>query len=163
MLRFDSVALRRGSKLLFADASVQLHTGWRVGVTGRNGAGKSSLFALVAGELQPDAGDFTRPRDWVLAHVRQETPALATSALDYVLDGDREYREIERALTQAEADHDALTQARLHERLQVIGGYAARARASALMHGLGFKPGEEQRKVAEFSGGWRMRLNLARR
>ncbi|WP_386065193.1 ATP-binding cassette domain-containing protein [Tahibacter sp. UC22_41] len=161
MLRFDSVALRRGSKLLFADASVQLHTGWRVGVTGRNGAGKSSLFALVAGELQPDAGDFTRPRDWVLAHVRQETPALATSALDYVLDGDREYREIERALTQAEADHDALTQARLHERLQVIGGYAARARASALMHGLGFKPGEEQRKVAEFSGGWRMRLNLA--
>jgi len=161
MLRFDSVALRRGSKLLFADASVQLHTGWRVGVTGRNGAGKSSLFALVAGELQPDAGDFTRPRDWVLAHVRQETPALATAALDYVLDGDREYREIERALTQAEAEHDALTQARLHERLQAIGGYAARARAAALMHGLGFKPGEEQRTVAEFSGGWRMRLNLA--
>ncbi|MBN8739662.1 MAG: ABC transporter ATP-binding protein [Lysobacterales bacterium 69-70] len=161
MLRFDSVALRRGSKLLFADASVQLHTGWRVGVTGRNGAGKSSLFALVAGELQPDAGDFSRPRDWVLAHVRQETPALAVSGIDYVLDGDREYREIEGALKHAETEHDALAQGRLHERLQAIGGYAARARAAALMHGLGFKPGEEQRKVAEFSGGWRMRLNLA--
>jgi len=161
MLRFDSVALRRGSKLLFSDATVQLHAGWRVGVTGRNGAGKTSLFALVAGELQPDSGDFSRPRDWVLAHVRQETPALAQSGIDYVLDGDREYRETERALAHAEAEHDALAQAQLHERLHVIGGYAARARAAALMHGLGFKPGEESRSVAEFSGGWRMRLNLA--
>ncbi len=161
MLRFDSVALRRGSKLLFSDATVQLHAGWRVGVTGRNGAGKTSLFALVAGELQPDSGDFSRPRDWVLAHVRQETPALAQSGIDYVLDGDREYRETERALAHAEAEHDALAQAQLHERLHVIGGYAARARAAALMHGLGFKPGEEGRSVAEFSGGWRMRLNLA--
>ena len=161
MLRFDSVALRRGSKLLFSDATVQLHAGWRVGVTGRNGAGKTSLFALVAGELQPDSGDFSRPRDWVLAHVRQETPALAQSAIDYVLDGDHEYRGIERALAAAEADHDALSQAQLHERLHAIGGYAARSRASALMHGLGFKPGEESRSVAEFSGGWRMRLNLA--
>ena len=81
MLRFDSVTLRRGSKLLFSNASVQLHAGWRVGVTGRNGAGKSSLFALVAGELQADAGEFARPRDWMLAHVRQETPALARSGL----------------------------------------------------------------------------------
>ena len=129
MLRFDSVALRRGSKLLFADASVQLHAGWRVGVTGRNGAGKSSLFALVAGELQPDAGNFTLPRDWVLAHVRQETPALAQCALDYILDGDHEYREIERALAAAESSQDALTQAQLHERLHAIGGYAARSRA----------------------------------
>jgi ATP-binding cassette, subfamily F, member 3 len=161
MLRFESVALRRGSKLLFSEASVQLHAGWRVGVTGRNGAGKTSLFALVAGELQPDAGEFSRPRDWVLAHVRQETPALAQSGLDYVLDGDREYRDIESRLARAEADHDALAQAALHERLHVVGGYAAPARAAALMHGLGFKPGEEHRSVAEFSGGWRMRLNLA--
>jgi ATP-binding cassette subfamily F protein 3 len=97
----------------------------------------------------------------VLAHVRQETPALAQSGIDYVLDGDREYRETERALARAETDHDALAQAQLHERLHVIGGYAAPARAAALMHGLGFKPGEEGRSVAEFSGGWRMRLNLA--
>ena len=161
MLRFESLALRRGSKLLFSDASVQLHAGWRVGVTGRNGAGKSSLFALVAGELQADAGEFSRPRDWVMAHVRQETPALARSGVDYVLDGDPEYRQVEAALSKAEADHDALAQAALHERLHVIDGYAAPARAAALMHGLGFKPGEEQRSVAEFSGGWRMRLNLA--
>ncbi|MCQ4163705.1 ATP-binding cassette domain-containing protein [Tahibacter harae] len=161
MLRFDSVTLRRGSKLLFSNASVQLHAGWRVGVTGRNGAGKSSLFALVAGELQADAGEFARPRDWVLAHVRQETPALARSGLDYVLDGDPEYRAIEAALARAESDHDAIAQAQLHERLHAIDGYAAPARAAALMHGLGFKPGEELRSVAEFSGGWRMRLNLA--
>ncbi|TDR44054.1 ATP-binding cassette subfamily F protein 3 [Tahibacter aquaticus] len=161
MLRFESLALRRGSKLLFSDASVQLHAGWRVGVTGRNGAGKSSLFALVAGELQADAGEFSRPRDWVMAHVRQETPALARSGVDYVLDGDPEYRQVEAALSKAEADHDALAQAALHERLHVIDGYAAPARAAALMHGLGFKPGEEHRSVAEFSGGWRMRLNLA--
>ena len=161
MLRFESVTLRRGSKLLFSDASVQLHAGWRVGVTGRNGAGKSSLFALVAGELQADAGEFARPRDWVMAHVRQETPALARSGLDYVLDGDPEYRAIEAALARAESDHDVIAQAQLHERLHAIDGYAAPARAAALMHGLGFKPGEELRRVAEFSGGWRMRLNLA--
>ena len=79
MLRFDAVALRRGPKLLFSDASLQLHAGWRVGVAGRNGSGKSSLFALIGGELAPDQGEFARPRDWVLAHVRQETPALARS------------------------------------------------------------------------------------
>jgi ATP-binding cassette subfamily F protein 3 len=161
MLKFDSVALRRGSKLLFEDATVQLHAGWKVGVTGRNGAGKSSLFALVGGELAPDSGEFSRPRDWTLAHVRQETPALARSALDYVLDGDVEYRAIERDLAAAEAAHDAVRQAALHERLHVIGGYAAPARAGALMHGLGFVAADEPRHVSEFSGGWRMRLNLA--
>ncbi len=161
MLKFESVALRRGPKLLFQDATVQLHAGWKVGVTGRNGAGKSSLFALVGGELAPDSGEFSRPRDWILAHVRQETPALARSALDYVLDGDREYRAIESELRQAEEAHDAVRQAVLHERLHAIGGYAAPARAASLMHGLGFVAADEPRHVAEFSGGWRMRLNLA--
>ncbi|UXI70411.1 ATP-binding cassette domain-containing protein [Tahibacter amnicola] len=161
MLKFDSLALRRGAKLLFSNATVQLHAGWRVGVTGRNGAGKSSLFALVSGELAPDSGDFSRPRDWVMAHVRQETPALDQPAVEFVLDGDREYRSIVSDLQAAEAAHDAARQAILHERLHAIGGYSAPARAAELMHGLGFTSEDESRTVAEFSGGWRMRLNLA--
>jgi len=161
MLRFDSVALRRGPRLLFSDATFQLHAGWRIGVTGRNGAGKSSLLALIGGELGADAGEFSRPHDWTLAHVRQETPALARTALDYVLDGDTEFRRIERELADAEACHDVTALATLHDRLQAIGGYAAPARAAELLHGLGFADDDGRRPVAEFSGGWRMRLNLA--
>jgi ATP-binding cassette subfamily F protein 3 len=161
MLRFDHLALRRGPLLLLEDMDLALHAGWRVGIAGRNGAGKSSLLALIAGEIAPDAGHFERPRAWTLAHVRQEVPAVATSALDYALDGDVEYRRIERELAAAEAAHDGVEIAHLHERLLVIDGYAAPARAGELLHGLGFKPGDEQRPVADFSGGWRMRLNLA--
>ena len=161
MLRFDHVALRRGPLLLLDDMSLSLHAGWRVGISGRNGAGKSSLLALVAGELQPDAGHFERPRDWSLAWVRQETPALARSALDYVLDGDAEFRRLEAELATAEETHDAHRLGPLHERLHAIGGYAAPARAAELLHGLGFAVGDERRNVGDFSGGWRMRLNLA--
>src|SRR5579863_2808758 len=161
MLRFDDLALRRGPLLLLEHVDLALHAGWRIGVSGRNGAGKSSLFALVAGELTPDAGHFERPRDWTMAYVRQEVAALDVSALDYVLDGDAEFRQIERDLVAAEAAHDGLCQAALHERLLTIDGYAARARAGALLHGLGFANGDETRNVRDFSGGWRMRLNLA--
>jgi ATP-binding cassette subfamily F protein 3 len=161
MLRFDNINLRRGSRLLLNGANFLVHPGWRVGLTGRNGSGKSSLLALIGGELAPDAGDFARPRDWTLAHVRQQADAHAHSALDHVLDGDAEFRRLERELAEAEAAHDAARQAGLHDRLQAIGGYAARARAGELLHGLGFASGDELRAVAEFSGGWRMRLNLA--
>ncbi len=161
MLRFDDLALRRGPLLLFQSMTLQLHAGWRVGISGRNGAGKSSLLALVAGELQPDAGHFERPKNWTLAWVKQEVEALDVSALDYVLDGDTEFRQIERDLAAAEAAHDGLRQAALHERLLTIDGYAAHARAGALLHGLGFGVGDETRNVRDFSGGWRMRLNLA--
>ena len=130
MIRFDQPALRRGPLLLLKDVSVSLHAGWRVGITGRNGAGKSSLLALVAGEITPDAGHFERPRDWTLAYVRQEVAALNISALDYALDGDTEFRQIERALAEAEAAHDGVKLGSLHERLHTIGGYAARARAA---------------------------------
>lgn len=160
MLKFDDLALRRGPLLLLEHMDVALHAGWRVGICGRNGAGKSSLLALVAGELTPDSGHFERPRNWILAYVRQEVPALETTALDYLLDGDREYREIERALEKAESDHDAHALATLHERMYAIDGYAAPARAGELLHGLGFANSDETRKVYEFSGGWRMRLNL---
>ena len=161
MLRFDDLALRRGPLLLLEHVDLALHAGWRVGISGRNGAGKSTLLALVAGELSPDAGHFERPRDWTLAYVRQEVAALDVSALDYVLDGDVEFRQIERDLATAETAHDGLRQAALHERLLTIDGYAARARAGALLHGLGFSNSDETRNVREFSGGWRMRLNLA--
>jgi ATP-binding cassette subfamily F protein 3 len=161
MLRFDNINLRRGSRLLLNGANFLVHPGWRVGLTGRNGSGKSSLLALISGELAPDAGDFARPRDWVLAHVRQQAEAHAHCALDHVLDGDGEFRRLERDLAEAEAAHDVARQAGLHDRLHAIGGYAARARAGELLHGLGFASGDEQRAVAEFSGGWRMRLNLA--
>ncbi|MBS0590583.1 MAG: ATP-binding cassette domain-containing protein, partial [Proteobacteria bacterium] len=161
MLRFDDLALRRGPLLLFQSMTLQLHAGWRCGISGRNGAGKSSLLALVAGDLQPDSGHFERPKNWTLAWVKQEVEALDATALDYVLDGDMEFRQIERDLAAAEADHDGLRQAHLHERLLAIDGYAAPARAGALLHGLGFATGDESRNVRDFSGGWRMRLNLA--
>ncbi len=160
MLRFENITLRRGSRVLLNGANFSVHPGWRVGLTGRNGSGKSSLLALIEGSLGLDGGEFFRPRDWVLAHVRQETPALHRSALDYVLDGDLEFRRIERDLATAERAHDALAQAQLHERLDAIAGYAAPARAAELLHGLGFASGDGERPLTDFSGGWRMRLNL---
>jgi ATP-binding cassette, subfamily F, member 3 len=161
MLRFDDLALRRGPLLLLEHMTIALHAGWRVGISGRNGAGKSSLLALVSGEIAPDAGHFEKPRNWTMAHVRQEVEALDISALDYVLDGDAEFRQIERDLALAEEAHDGLAQAHLHERLLTIDGYSARARAGALLHGLGFAHTDDVRNVRDFSGGWRMRLNLA--
>jgi len=161
MLRFENLSLRRGPLLLFEQVSLGLHAGWRVGISGRNGAGKSSLLSLIAGELGPDSGHFERPRDWIMAFVRQEVAALDTSALDYVLDGDGELRRIEQDLVDAETAHDGTRIATLHERLLAIDGYAARSRAGALLHGLGFSSEDETRPVREFSGGWRMRLNLA--
>ena len=158
MLQFENLALRRGPRVLFAGASLQIHPGQKVGVTGANGTGKSSLFELILGTLHADAGDFRRPRDWVVAHVAQETPADPRPAIEYSLDGDAELREVEAAMAHAEGERLA----ELHARLETIGGYSARARAARLLHGLGFAPGEEDRPVASFSGGWRVRLNLAR-
>lgn len=161
MLRFENLTLHRGSKHLFSDASFTLHLGQSVGITGANGTGKSTLLALILNQLQPDAGDFNRPADWIIAHVSQETPVDLRQAIDYVLDGDRELRRIEHALLQAEqADEGALV-AELHAQLEAIGGYGARAKAARLLQGLGFKTGEEALPVRQFSGGWRMRLNLA--
>jgi ATP-binding cassette subfamily F protein 3 len=161
MLRFDNLTLRRGPRLLLNGANFLVHPGWHVGLTGRNGSGKSSLLALIGGELAPDSGDFSRPRDWTLAHVRQQNEAQDPIALDLVLDGDTEFRQLEHDLFDAEVAHDAGRQAALHDRLHAIGGYAARARAGELLHGLGFAPGDERRAVSEFSGGWSMRLTLA--
>jgi len=141
---------------------LQLHQGHKVGLTGANGAGKSSLFAMLRGELHPEKGDFEMPASWVVAHVAQETPALPLPAIEFVLDGDVELREIEAALQHAEAEHQGELIAELHQRLSDIGGYSARARAAELLDGLGFSQSGMRQPVATFSGGWRVRLNLAR-
>jgi ATP-binding cassette, subfamily F, member 3 len=161
LIQFRKLALARGARRLLDDLSLQIHPGWRIGVVGANGTGKSSLFALLRGELHQEQGDLDIPPAWVTAHVAQETPALATSALDYVIDGDAELRRVERELAAAEAAHDGHRIGELHTRLQEIEGYSATARASTLLHGLGFADADFVRPVSDFSGGWRMRLNLA--
>ena len=162
MLRLDHLSLRRGTKLLFSEASLNIHPGQRVGVTGANGTGKSSLFALILNEIHADAGTFHKPRDWSIAHLAQETPSDPRPAIEYVLDGDPQLREVERQIETAEAAAQGERVAELHDLLDSIGGYSARSRAARLIHGLGFRPGEEMHPLNQFSGGWRMRLNLAR-
>ncbi len=162
MILLRELTLARGARPLIEGANLQLHAGWRVGLVGANGSGKSSLFALLRGELHAESGDCEVPADWKIASVAQDTPALEQAALDYVLDGDEELRAVERALADAEAAHDGHAVAELHARLDAIDGYAARARAAALLAGLGFDSADHLRPVAAFSGGWRMRLNLGR-
>jgi len=162
VIQFRNFALARGARRLIEDASLQIHTGWRVGLTGANGSGKSSLFAVLRGEWHADLGECVMPSAWKIASVAQETPALAMPAIEYVLDGDAELRATERELSAAEAAHDGGHRiAELHARLDEIGGYSARSRAAALLAGLGFSGADFSRAVADFSGGWRMRLNLA--
>lgn len=162
LIQFKNLTFARGAKALVEDATFQLHTGHKVGLTGANGAGKSSLFALLRGELHPEKGDLDIPQNWVIAYVAQDTPALPEEALEFVLDGDAELRAIEEELAGAERAQQGERVGELHARLGEVGGYSARARAAELMHGLGFRNEEFHRPVADFSGGWRVRLNLAR-
>ena len=162
MILLRNLALSRGPHRLFSGVSLTLERGWRVGLVGANGSGKSSLLALLAGELAPDAGDCEIQPGMRLARVEQEAPALARSVLDYLLDADLELRAAEDEIAGAEAGGDGDAIAHAHERLEHAGGYTARSRALVLLAGLGFSPGDEARAVREFSGGYRMRLNLAR-
>lgn len=161
MLNFKNIAIRRGARQLFAGASFTIHKGQKVGLTGANGVGKSSFFALLRDELHADEGEFSMPPNLEVAHVAQETPALSCPAIDYVLDGDRELRQVQQQLVDAEQRHDGLKLAELHAHYEHIGGYTAQARASRLLNGLGFSAQQELQPVSAFSGGWRMRLNLA--
>jgi ATP-binding cassette subfamily F protein 3 len=161
VIQFRNLTLARGARRLIEDADLQVHGGWRVGLVGANGSGKSSVFAMLRGELHADRGDCELPSAWRVASVAQETPALDTPAIDYVLDGDTELRAVERELRLADERHDGHRVGELHARLQEIDGYGARARAASLLSGLGFADHEFTRAVASFSGGWRMRLNLA--
>jgi len=162
VIQLRNLTLARGARPLIEGATVQIHPGQKVGVVGANGCGKTSLFAMLRGELHPDTGDLELPPRWVIAHVAQETPAVAVPALEFVLDGDAELRQVEAEIAQAEAAHDGERLAHGHELLRNIDGYGARARASALLHGLGFSDGQFLQPVASFSGGWRVRLNLGR-
>ncbi len=163
MIKFDQVTLRRGIRVLFADASFSIFRNEKAGITGENGSGKSSLIAMVRGSLQQDAGEFSMPGNLEVAQVSQELEATDQLALDFVLDGDAALRAIEARLAAAEASNAAGEKlAELHAQLAAAGGYDAPARAAQLMNGLGFATADEQRTVREFSGGWRVRLNLAR-
>lgn len=155
MLQISDLTLRRGEKLLLQDASLTVHHGQRMGITGSNGAGKSSLFAMLRGQLDSDSGSCRIPPNYVVAHVAQETPALQQSALNYVLDGDNELKALQARLAECPEDTNALMQ------MEAIDGYTAPARAAKLLAGLGFSEEGMQQAVATFSGGWRMRLNLA--
>lgn len=161
MLVFSELSLRRGKKVLLEDANFSIPPGQKVGITGSNGVGKSSLFSLILGELEADNGNFSIPADWVIAHVAQHTPAGDIAALDYVLQGDRDYVELQDKISAATDIDDGMMLAELHGRMEDIEGYSAESRAATLMHGLGFKAEEIRLPVDEFSGGWRMRLNLA--
>ncbi len=170
MILLRNLCFGRNGATLVEDASLQLHPGWKVGLIGANGTGKSSFLALLLDELHAESGDLELPRSWVMAHVAQDTPALPDAALDFTLDGDTELRTVERELAAAEAapEGDEDTHIRgnligeLHARYGEIGGYSARSRAAELLHGLGFADADHARPVADFSGGWRVRLNLAR-
>ena len=162
MLSARDLTLRRGPEPLFEQVNFTIFRGNKVGLTGANGAGKSSLFAAIRGDLGPDRGDIDRPSSLKIAHVEQEVAASERPAIEFVLDGDTELRAVMAAIADAERRDAAMELAELYATYQAIDGYRARARAAALMHGLGFKPTDLERTVAEFSGGWRVRLAMAR-
>jgi len=162
MLALTNISLRRGRKVLIENASFQIHAGQRMGVIGANGCGKSSLFAMLLGELEPDDGELALDPKDEIAHVAQESPHGSGSAVDYVMDGDHELRAVQAAVAEGEAAADQPDLHLLYERMEAIDGFTAESRASRLLHGLGFTDEEYAKPVKEFSGGWRMRLNLAR-
>ena len=161
MIRFSQISLIRGTKVLLESADAVLNPGDRIGLIGANGSGKSSLFAVLRGELHTDKGDADYPAHWRVAHVAQETPALERPTVEYTIDGDSNLRGLERKLLQAEKDNNGNLIGELHAALGDAGAYTARARAEQLLVGLGFKHEELGQPVSSFSGGWRMRLNLA--
>ncbi len=161
MLTLQHLSLRQGTQLLFQDAHFMLSSTQRIGIIGANGCGKSSLFTLILGKIAPDQGDLRIQKGTIIAHVAQETPALSQNALEYVIDGDRELRQLQSQLYQAEQHNDGHLQAQIHAQIEAIQGYSAHVRGLKLLHGLGFTQVQCSQAVSSFSGGWRMRLNLA--
>ena len=161
MIVFNNLSLKRAQTELLENANATINPKQKVGLVGKNGCGKSSLFALLKKQLQPESGEVTYPSNWALSWVNQETPALEISALDYVIQGDREYCRLQAELAQANKRNDGNAIARIHDRLDTINAWTIQSRAETLLHGLGFTQAETAQAVKSFSGGWRMRLNLA--
>jgi ATP-binding cassette subfamily F protein 3 len=161
VLQLNQISLRRGTRLLFGNANLTVHPGQRLGLVGANGCGKSSLFAMLQNQLDPDEGEVYIPAKTVIAQVEQETPALSRSALDFVIDGDKELRTLQAELEQAQETGKDEALPHIYEQIENIDGYRAEQRAARMLNGLGFRDDDIKRAVAEFSGGWRMRLNLA--
>lgn len=164
MLNLQQISIRRGRNLLIEDVTFQAHAGQRMGLIGANGSGKTSLFMMLLGELEPDEGELgIHPND-VFAHVAQESPNARCSAVDFVIDGDSELRKTQAAIAEGEANphRDDKNLHSLYEKMELIDGFTAEARAAKLLHGLGFSADEIRKPVRSFSGGWRMRLNLAK-
>jgi ATP-binding cassette subfamily F protein 3 len=162
MLKLENLAIRRGPQLLFESASININSGQKLRLTGANGCGKSSLLALIMGELHADEGECYIAPDWVIAHVAQEAEATSRPAIEYVMEGDTELHQLQTRLQQAEDKHDGHDIAHCHARMQEIDGYQAYSRAAKLLVGLSFSDSDLTRPLTDFSGGWRMRLNLAR-
>lgn len=161
MIVFSSLQIRRGTRVLLDNATATINPGQKVGLVGKNGCGKSTLLSLLKNEISADGGSFTFPGTWQLAWVNQETPALPVPAIEYVIDGDREYRQLEKELHDANERNDGNAIATVHGKLDAIGAWTIQSRAASLLHGLGFSNEQLTRPVSDFSGGWRMRLNLA--
>ncbi|GAA0822714.1 ABC transporter ATP-binding protein [Colwellia asteriadis] len=161
MITATDLSLDRGAKNLIKSSSFTIHPNHKVGLVGSNGCGKSSLFAALLGDLAPDAGDLSMPNSWDVATVKQETPSLEQSALDYVMDGDKEFRQLEQELEHARSTQNGNLEATIINKIDTINGYSLPARAGELLHGLGFLQSQLNNPVKDFSGGWRMRLNLA--
>lgn len=161
MISLSNATLMRGELVLLNNTNLSIHNGQKIGVIGRNGSGKSSLFAALLGQLALDQGELSMPDGTRCAHMRQETEASSASALDFVIDGDKQFRHIETQLGEAERAEDGASIAQWHSEMDKIGGYDIRFRAMQLLSGLGFSADQFERPVGSFSGGWRIRLNLA--
>ena len=161
MIELKNASVRRDGRVLFNDVNLQIHPHWKIGLTGNNGTGKSSFFAVLLGQLGLDTGEISIPSNWQIGHMAQEIESSEQSAIDFVLSGDQEYFELNYKIN----NHDDLTESELahvHARFDDIHGYSIPAKASQIMTGLGFNIAQESQSVSSFSGGWRMRLNLAK-
>ncbi len=159
MIKLQDISFQRGTKQLLENTNLTIHTSQKWGIIGANGAGKSTLFKLLLGQLHEDTGSIEIPKNWQISHMAQEVGVSDSCAVDYVIDGDAELREIENQITAAGDDGNKL--AKLFDRMEQVDGYTAQPRAEKLLHGLGFKTSDHSRPVSDFSGGWRIRLNLA--
>ena len=150
MLKITDLSLRRGTRLLLENVELDVFPGQRLGLTGANGSGKSSLFSVIAGRLEADQGNVSLPRGTLIAEVLQETPESSRTAIDYVIDGDKAYRSLETKITQAELDDNGTELASLHSQMEAIDGFRVSARAGQLLHGLGFTATEQSQSVDTF-------------